>query len=60
MMSNITKAFLTVGSSGHGKVVVHFGIDSVGHILFSPNEARLLASTLLSNADKAEQEVSHE
>jgi hypothetical protein len=54
--------FLIVGTTGKGEVVInHPDIDpdkdGVGHIVFSPKEARHLGSLLLRKADEAVREA---
>lgn len=53
---------LEVGTDGHGQVIVnHSDIDpdktGAGHIVFSVNQARGLAMTLLKKASEAESEI---
>lgn len=61
-MSAPEKGFLEVGSNGKGKVVVNHpdlepDENGVGHIVFSPEEARNLARILLEKADIAQREA---
>jgi hypothetical protein len=53
------KGFLEVGCNDNGEVVINHGDllpdeHGVGHIVFSPAEARTLANLLLRNADTAQ------
>lgn len=49
---------LMVGHTLRGQVVVNLSEDMVGHIVFSPQEARQLAASLIKKAGEAE-EVPH-
>jgi hypothetical protein len=63
-MSDGAKGFLLVGISEDGKEVVVNHPDlqpdanGVGHIVFSPRQARNLAHLLLSKADEIDKEQS--
>ena len=62
MPSDITKNTLEVGTNGVGEVVVNHpdlqpDKDGVGHIIFSPQQARALAFLLRQKADSAEEET---
>lgn len=48
--------YLETGINDQGEVVVNLDYDrnGVGNIVFSPNQARLFARTLLKKADEAE------
>ena len=53
---------LQVGTNGDGEVVINHpqlitDSNGVGHIVFSPRQARNLASLLLKKADEAEKEL---
>jgi hypothetical protein len=57
-MSHVPAGFLEVGTDGRGYVVVNHpdlkpDADCVGHIVFSPNEARAFALLMLKKADVA-------
>ena len=57
--------FLEVGTNGRGEVVInHSDImpdeNGVGHIVFSPNQARDLARVLSKQADRADLEALYE
>jgi len=61
-MTDITKNTLEVGTNGAGEVVVnHPDLQSdengVGHIIFSPEQARALAFLLQQKAHSAEEEI---
>lgn len=52
---------LEIGTNGKGDVVINHpdlkpDKNGVGHIVFSPRQARNLARLLLKNADQAERE----
>ena len=54
--------YLEIGTNGRGEIVInHPDIDpdqdGVGHIVFSPHQARLFASLMLRKADEAEREA---
>lgn len=60
-MSDIIAGFLEVGCNDSGEVVINHpdlrpDENGVGHIVFSPSQARNLASLLLKNAAEAESE----
>jgi hypothetical protein len=56
--ADLVAGHLMIGTNGKGEVVIKLITDKngVGHILFSPREARGLAQLLLKKADDAEQE----
>ena len=61
MMDKIT-GFLEVGLNEQGEIVVNHpdlkpDADGVGHIVFSPNQARNLAELLLKHAAKADRDA---
>jgi hypothetical protein len=47
---------LAVGTDGSGMVVVNLDKDRTGHIVFSPDEARQLASIMAEKAAEADTE----
>ena len=52
--------FLEIGTNDHGEVVINHGDlkpdeNGVGHIVFSPNQARQLATLLIKHASEAEE-----
>lgn len=56
------KNVLEVGTNGKGEVVVNHpdllaDAEGVGHIIFSPNQARNLARILCEKANAAEKEI---
>jgi hypothetical protein len=62
MMSEIAKNTLEVGTNGNGEVVVNHpdlqpDENGVGHIVFSPHQARNLAYLLREKAVSAEVEI---
>lgn len=62
MLIDKVEGFLTVGYNDSGEVVVNHpdlkpDVDGVGHIVFSPQQARNLADLLIKHAWQAEQEV---
>lgn len=59
---NDTGGHLEVGTSGRGEVVVNhpmFQLDArgVGHVVFSPDQARVFAALLIKHSATAAQEV---
>ena len=62
MMTEIAKNTLEVGTNGAGEVVVNHpdlqpDENGVGHIVFSPEQARALAFLLQQKARSAEEEI---
>jgi hypothetical protein len=60
-MPDKIEGYLEVGTNGEGEVVINHpdlkpDKNGVGHIVFSPNQARSLARLLLKKADDAEKE----
>ena len=55
-MKDKVAGYLEVGVNTNGEVVVNLDRDrnGVGHIVFSPNQARAFANVLISNAQSAE------
>lgn len=55
-MKDKVSGYLEVGVNTNGEVVVNLDKDrnGVGHIVFSPNQARAFANVLISNAQSAE------
>jgi hypothetical protein len=58
MSNDKVEGFLEVGTNGKGEVVINhpdleLDENGVGHIVFSPRQARSLARLLLKNADEA-------
>jgi len=55
-MADKIEGYLEVGVNTDGEVVLNLDKDrnGVGHIVFSPNQARALANVLISNAKSAE------
>ena len=53
-MSDEPGGFLQVGTDGRGQVVISLDRDRTGHIVFSQDEARALASLLFKKAAEAE------
>lgn len=61
MPADKVTGFLEVGTNGSGEVVInHLDLkpdsNGVGHIAFSPRQARNLARLLLKHADEAQHE----
>ena len=61
-MTKIAKNALEVGTNGSGEVVVNHpdlqpDENGVGHIIFSPDQARHLARLLQQKAHSAEEEI---
>lgn len=61
-MSDKVSGFLEVGLNAQGEVVVNHpdlkpDADGVGHIVFSPNQARNFAALLFKKAGEAEAEL---
>lgn len=53
---------LEVGTTGRGEIVVNHpelqpDENGVGHLVFSPSQARALAETLKNKADVADEEI---
>jgi hypothetical protein len=60
-MADVILGYLEVGTNGGGEVVINHpdlkpDKDGVGHIVFSPDQARRLAVLLQGKADEAEKE----
>lgn len=63
-MSDVVGGFLEVGLDEHGQVVINHpdlkpDENGVGHIVFSPNQARNLALLLVKHASRADFERHH-
>jgi hypothetical protein len=61
-MADKIAGYLEVGTNGKGEIVINhpqMEVDEngVGHLVFSPNQARYLARLLLKKADEAEGEM---
>lgn len=59
---DIVSGHLMVGTNGRGEVVINHGDlqpdeNGIGHIVFSPRQARSLAQLLHRKASEAEKEV---
>lgn len=48
---------LEVGTNERGEVVINLPHDMTGHIVFSPDQARTLAATLLEMALRANEKL---
>lgn len=48
------EGFLEIGINERHEVVINLDKDRTGHIVFSPNQARLLGNLLLKKADEAD------
>jgi len=62
-MTDIVKGTLFVGTNGKGEVVINHpdlepDENGIGHIVFSPRQARSLAKLLENKAHEADQENS--
>jgi hypothetical protein len=53
-MADKIEGYLEVGVGKDGNVVVNLDRDRIGHIVFSPDQARGLAATLMRKAIEAE------
>lgn len=47
------EGYLEVGVNVHNEVVINLPTDMTGHVCFSPNQARALATLLMKHADEA-------
>lgn len=54
MMNDNTGGTIEVGHTEQGEVVLNLDKDRTGHLIFSPAQARTLASSMLRKADEAE------
>jgi hypothetical protein len=59
--SDVIAGYLEVGTNGHGSIIVnHPNLETdengIGHLVFSPNQARNLAKLLNKKATEAESE----
>lgn len=56
-MSDNGSGFLEVGTNEADEVVINLPRDMTGHVVFSTQEARALAATLLKKAGEAERQI---
>ena len=54
------RGFLEVGTDANGMVIVNLDMDRTGHIVFSPEQARGFAASLIGKATDAEAEGNHD